>query len=370
MKISNGLVWGTAIAASLLLAACSDKASVKGVLEGVADGEIVVNYLDVNKLKAVDTLRADASGAFSCKLDIPGNEPAFFYLHRGETRIAPLLLSAGDKVVVTADTLGGFDVKGAPDAELYCSVEKDYAAFAARMDSLAASGNNAALSKEYVSYYRDRVKFVMENPFSLAVIPVFYQTVGDGLPVFGQATDGIHFKNICDSLSVKYPGSRYVSALEKTARQRNGALALSSFAQTAREIEYPDIELPDMDANKVKLSGLDAKVVLVYFWSPSVDVQKMYNLDVLVPVYREFHAKGFEIYQIALEVDKASWASVMKNQKLPWINVCDVNEGASRYASTYNVTSTPSAFLLCDGKLVDMKIESGAQLRDYLLKTL
>ena len=86
-------------------------------------------------------------------------------------------------------------------------VEKDYAAVTAKMDALAvklekASGSEAsAISKqiydEYVSYYRSRVKYVMENSKSLTSVPVFYQVLGDNLPVFGQMTDAIHFNNIC-----------------------------------------------------------------------------------------------------------------------------------------------------------------------------
>ena len=60
-------------------------------------------------------------------------------------------------------------------------------------------------AQEYVKYYRECVKYVMANAKSLTVIPVLYQNFGENLPVFGQATDAIHFRNIADSLEMKWP---------------------------------------------------------------------------------------------------------------------------------------------------------------------
>lgn len=44
-------------------------------------------------------------------------------------------------------------------------------------------------------------------------------------------------------------------------------------------------------------------------------------VGVLLPVYDKYHSKGLEIYSVGVTADKALWASVVKNQNLPWINV-------------------------------------------------
>ena len=79
----------------------------------------------------------------------------------------------------------------------------------------------------------------------------------------------------------------------------------------------------------------------------------MFNLDFLKNIYEDYHKKGFEIYQVALDPDKALWARVVKEQKLPWINVCDSRGSASPYALLYNISSVPAAFVIADGELVD-----------------
>jgi peroxiredoxin len=203
------------------------------------------------------------------------------------------------------------------------------------------------------------------------VVPVFYQTFGDNVPVFSQLTDAIHFSNISDSLATVYPESEYVKLLRKQADERRSQMELTARLQTADQIGFPDVTLPDMKGQKVSLSSVEAKVVLVQFWTASEAAQKMFNIDFLESIYAEYHRKGFEIYQVSLDVDKASWARVVKEQKLPWINVCDSRGSDSPYISLYNLGSLPAAFVIADGELVDGSVvdeKSFRRLLDKLLK--
>ena len=226
------------------------------------------------------------------------------------------------------------------------------------------------LGQEYITYYRNCVKYVMSNSRSLSVVPIFYQNLAENLPVFSQSTDAIHFKNVADSLEVTYPDSKYVKALRAEAEKRMQYLELEARIMNAEQISFPEIELPDLQAQKRKLSEVDSKVIMVYFWSASSADQKMFNLDMLKPVYEEFHSKGFEIYQVSLDVDKGMWARVVKEQGLPWINVCDTRSAASPYAAAYNIPALPAAFIIANGELVDGKVVDSASLRKFLKKLL
>ena len=350
------------------------------MLEQAPSSEVIVKLLDVNKYEVLDTVAVDASGKFSCKVDVQEGQPEFIYLFHGDRKIASLLLSEGDNVTVKADTMGNYTVAGSEESEKLAQVEKDYAAVVARMDALAkklekASSDEApALSKEiyneYVAYYRSRVRYVMENSKSLTSVPVFYQVLGENLPVFGQMTDAIHFNNICDSLETVFPDSKYVKALRKEAEVRQSQMELNARLGTAEEIGFPDITLPDTKGNKVRLSDVEAKVVLVQFWTATEAAQKMFNMDVLMPLYDEYHAKGLEIYQIALDPDKVTWANVVKEQKLPWISVCDGLGGNSPYTILYNINALPSTFIISDGELVDGQVVNERSLRKTVAKLL
>lgn len=369
-------------AAAVSLVSCGDKAQIKGTVKGLNDGDVIVKLLDINTYKILDTVSCNSGGNFSCKVDIEKGQPEFVYLFHNDTKIASLLLDRGDKVSVETDTLGNYTVSGSEESARLEQVEKDFSEFSSEFMALADSlaGMDAAseaagearkaLARLYTDYYRSRVKYILSNSHSLTVVPVLYQTVGANLPVFGQQTDAIHFNNICDSLKTVYPDSKYVKALENEAKRRTDLLSLSMRIENAPQMGYPDLELPDVNSRKVKLSEVDAKVVLLHFWTSADAVQKMFNLDVLKPIYRDYHSKGLEIYQVALDVDKAAWAAVVKDQNLGWINVCDGLGGNSPAVLLYNIGTLPVTFVISGGELLDENVSDAASLRRLLDKLL
>ena len=353
-------------AAALLAAACTPAAKLEVTLESAPSSEVVMKLLNVNQYEVLDTLKTDASGRFSYKVNIEKDQPEFVYVYYNDKRVVSLLLEAGDKVEVKADTLGNYTVEGSEESARLAIVEHEYSAAQKRLQTIAtqmeaAEGEQAAalqqtLGKEYVNYYRQCVKYILENSRSLTVVPVLYQNFGANLPVFGQNTDAIHFVNVADSLALSYPHSKYVRALTRL--------------RTAASIGFPDIVLPDVTSEKVTLSEVDAKVIMIYFWNPADATQKMFNLDVLKSLYNDYHKKGFEIYQVALTPDKAAWAQVVKKQELPWINVCDRLGAASQYVTTYNLPGLPAAFFIADGELVDGQVVDEKDVRKLLDKLL
>lgn len=369
-----------AAAAVLGLAACSHTAKVKGVVSDAPSSEVIVKLLNVNQYQVIDTIKTDAAGKFACKVEVAKGQPEFVYLFHGDRKIASLLLEAGDKVSVRTDTLGACTVEGSEESLKLASVEADFAAAKASMKSLSekvlsADASEAAalreqLSKAYVDYYRSRVMYVMHNSRSLTVVPVLFQQLTEALPVFGQTTDAFHFASAADTLEMVYPDSKYVKALRKEAQARVSQLELLSKLSSAKQVNFLDIELPDNKAMKIKLSDVHKKVTLVYFWTASDAAQKMFNLDVLAPVYEKYHDKGFEIYQVSLDVDNGLWARVVREQKLPWINVSDISAGASRYVLAYNLTKLPSAFLIGGDGMSGAKISDAASLSAAIEKAL
>ncbi len=369
------------VAGALALAACSKTARINLKLVDAPEAEVVLKIQDINKYTIVDTLKTNEKGELSYKLSLEKDQPEFAFLYYKGARIASLLLKRGDKVELTADTLGSYTVLGSAESELLAQVEADYAQIKETFaqyevqlnevgdDQAKLSELSKAMSRDYIDYYRGRVKYIMSNSRSLTVVPVFYQSIGI-LPVFAQKTDAILFRDISDSLFLSYPESKYTKALKAEADKRFQGLQMESRLKIAEEIGFLEVELPDINAKKVKLSELDSKLILLYFWNSGDQNQKMLNLDVLLSVYKDYHSKGFEIYQVSMSTDKALWAKVVDSQNLPWINVCDIRGSASPYIVSYNITSLPQAFIIYDGSLVDEKITDEKSLREVLQRRL
>jgi len=356
---------------------------IKGNVDGMQDSDLVVKRLDVNVVNVLDTVKTDASGAFSYKADVEEGQPEFLYLCKGDKTLVSLIVNKGDNITVKADTLGSYSVEGSPESEKLRTLNNDFSEFITKFRSTANefaaaepgtyrySELSKTLSKQYVDYYRSRLKYLADNPKSMTLVPLLYQEINSAFPVFSQQTDALRFRAASDSLKTVYPKSRYVQALAEEASRRERIMDLNNRIKNAPSMDFPEIEMPDVTGKKVKLSEVGSKVVLLEFWDASVASQKMLNLDVLKPVYEEFHGKGLEIFQVALTQDKAVWATTVRSQELPWICVNDGLGYASVSASTmYNVAVLPMAFLIVDGKLVPAKVSDKASLRKELAKYL
>lgn len=358
----------SALALSVLgLTSCSHKAQINGTFVDGADQDIIVRQLDVNKYNTLDTIKTSADGKFKYSLDVQKGQPEFIYLFNGENRIAALLLEQGEKVTVQTDAQGNYSVEGSEGSSKLAIVDKAYTKFI--NDLYAAIDDNQAISKIYLEHYRASVRYVMENPYSLTVIPVLYEQMGEGSPVFAQATDALFFRNAADSLMTVFPESRYVKALDQEATRRAQILNLETQIRNAQEASFPEINLPDINGQLKSLSSVDSKAILLHFWDASDAAQKMINIETLLPLYNSYSKRGLEIYSVCLSTDKAQWGSVVSSQKLPWINVND-GKGAISAVSLYNLRSLPTSILIVDGELYQSDIKNESDLRRELNRIL
>ena len=371
MRSFSRIVLG-AILCAMLFSCDKGKTYINGVVKDAPESELIVKLLDVNRFQVLDTLKTGEDGAFSYTMDIKEAQPEFVYLYYKDRQVASLLLQKGDVVHVETDTLGAYKVEGSEESLNLQKVENAYNACVRDISRIITNPlqGNAAISRRYIAYYRDRVEYVIGHPYSLTVVPVFFQKINDGLPVFSQATDGLLMRSIADSLKTVYPESKYVKALEKEADRRVSEMELSAKIRQAEEVGYIDINLPGVEGKKIKLSDVESKVTMVYFWA-TTNEQKMFNLDALKPIYEEFHNKGFEIYAVSLNVDKAEWGKAMRNQNLPWVNVCDTRGVDSPYIGLYGVSSLPMAWFIVDGEIdTSANVRNAADIRSYLKKKL
>ena len=329
--------------------------------------KLAVHKLNVGITDLLDSVKTDAKGRFSYSVPVAKGQPEFIYIFKGDTRLAALLLEAGEKAVVEADTLGNYTVEGSKGSAEMAGVEKAYSDF---MGEFAKAETPKDALSSYIRYYRDRQRYVMSNSHSLSVVPVLFQTVTADLPVFSQSTDAFLFRSAVDSLKTVYPNSKYVKALEVEAEKRKVNMELERAVLQAEQAGFPDITLPDINAEKVSLAGVDAKVIILHFWDVDDATQKLFNLDVLLPLYKAYHAKGLEIYSVGVTTDKALWASVVRNQALPWINVCDGYGVYSPAVRLYNLQSLPTSILIANDEISSAKLDSDVSLRRELAKIL
>lgn len=358
------------LAGAALLASCTPKAVISGDIAGAKDSEIIVKVLDKNVFNTIDTLKAKEGNdvrSITYKLGVKKGDPEFVYLFQGERQIAGFLVKSGDRIKFEADGDGNIKLEGSEESARLHEADKAYRDF--HIKALELQKNDRELYKTYIDFYRSCVKFVIQNPASLSNIPVLFRNL-DGFPIFSQINDALYFRSVTDTLKKAYPQSRYVKALENETIRREKEFQMNAQIHSADITGYPDIVLPDINGKKVSLREVDAKVKLLYFWTSTDAAQKMFNLDGIKKIYEEFHPKGLEIYAVCIDPDKSNWATVVKNQKLPWINVNDGLGISSNVLSLYNVNSIPRIYMISREEVVNTEISGDNALRQELRKIL
>lgn len=349
----------------------SNEAKIELALDGGAGKNVIVSILNTDEIAVVDTLKLNDRGTATCKVAASKGNPQFYYLSYGRRLLSSLILEGGESVKVSADTLGrNLVVSGSEKTAALLEVNKLVDNSNQLLDSLATAYQNAeiagdaeaaqsakhSLGTAYRDYKLAAIKYIIEHPYEFANVNLLYQRITPLLALFADSKDVVYFQRVYDSLSVKYPSSRYVERIGRDMKMYGDALAMDGQIGSANEIAFPDIELPDVNGQKIKLSSLLGKPFILYFWTSTNAGHKMINHE-LKSVYEKYHSKGLEIYMVCVDVDKKSWATTVKAQELPWINVCDGLAEASPAVGLYNVTEIPSLFIFnSEGDIVGKNV--------------
>jgi thiol-disulfide isomerase/thioredoxin len=86
-------------------------------------------------------------------------------------------------------------------------------------------------------------------------------------------------------------------------------------------------------------------VIILSFWASWDKASRAENRR-MKAIYKKYHKKGLEIYQVSLDRSKVLWENAIIKDDLPWINVSDLRYTESLPAKMYNVKRLPANFII------------------------
>ena len=122
----------------------------------------------------------------------------------------------------------------------------------------------------------------------------------------------------------------------------------------------PNLTSKTEDNKTVKLTDEVRKhdYTLLEFWA-SWSVKSREQNPELIKIYDKYKKRGFEIIGFSLDEDKNKWTQTIKEDKLPWIQLCDFKKWASPAVQTYMIKEVPSNVLIDrNGKILAFNLST------------
>ncbi|MDR0510059.1 MAG: AhpC/TSA family protein [Rikenellaceae bacterium] len=363
----------TIAAIATLLASCGGDVRINGHFAGAHEDSVYLMLITPTTMEPVDTTLSDDNGRFTFRISLPERLPTLYYVTCRDQSI-PLLVEHGERVEVSSivGIAQNYTVSGSEGSQKILELNMLLSSGVFSLDSLnklytlaQIDTMRSRLAREYAQEYyrvkRSHIRFIMENCGSIAAIYALYQRLPNDDALLDGANDRIYYQLVADSVGRNYPESPYVKALRHDVEKSSAEAAASeALRDRIKELNYPELTLPDMYGRQVELSSLAGKTILLLFWSTAVADVGLLNAE-LKELYADYGGERFEIYAVSADTEKALWVNTVQMQKLPWINVCDLRGNASPALRTYNVQRLPANYLIdAQGNIVGKNLFGSA----------
>lgn len=166
------------------------------------------------------------------------------------------------------------------------------------------------------------------------------------------------------SLIQRYKGWRTysdISSKQTTLAENAAKLEIASYA--------PDFELPNPEGRLVKMSEVQADVIILVFWASWCPSCRKENKEI-GSWYADFKKQGGEVVGVSLDESKDDWIEAIKRDNVVWKQASDLKAMESPVIQSYGVQTTPTVFILDGtGKIMD-KYLRGEELKHRVFSLL
>ena len=336
-------------------------------LEGNAIGfpegsKIYVYGLENKQPKAIDTLTV-TEGKFSASYP-KSEEVTLNFLRFDEMNGSVLFFPENEdmKATIYADSLQASRVKGGKQNEAYGNfVDRMITFNTKKQESMerfreARQTNDTAsitrLQSENLNLVGEETEFkkqfLKENNNSLFSVMLISEMISRKEITPEEASQ--YIENLDSKINSSVLAQELKTNLEALKKAEVGGAA-------------PNFSAPTPTGEMMSLKEAMGKYTIIDFWASWCKPCRMENPNV-VKVYNKYHDKGLNIISVSLDKaeQKDKWIQAIKDDKMDWYHVSNLQFWQDPIAKQYSVRSIPATFLLDENGIIIDKDLRGAAL--------
>lgn len=356
------------IGLGLFVSSCknNDELIITGKIENAGEIKKVMLY---ETDQVVDSAFLNENNEFKFRRVAP--DPNFYTLVIGEKNFL-IVGQNGDELAFKSDyldTSNTYEISGSSDSEkirdfnkisnnygkIFEQIQSEYSAQISANPNAKDSIYNVLMPKFQANmdkFSEEGFKFVQANKDNLA-----------GFYVAGTIDQNKYENQLieyAEEIKSKFPKNNAVQSFVT----KMAGLKPVSIGQIA-----PDFQLPDPSGKQFKLSDFRGKYVLLDFWASWCAPCREENPNI-VKQFERFKSKNFTVVGVSLDDDRAAWLKAIKDDRLNWPHLSELKKWDGKVSLLYKVEGIPASFLLDpQGKIVSKNLR-GADLEQFLVKTL
>ncbi len=324
---------------------------INGTIQNAGQNQVKLQYVKLNNATTIDTATIKKDGSFQMKgyLDNQG----IYMLRTGKRKRWLFYMNEKDKITLKANAQNpaDYEVAGSKDAETFADFMQS---MSQKQRAIQQKKRAFAKARKQKKSPRELKRMRQEYAKAVKGVQNHVKSFADSTsnPIMAAFTANMlnadqHFdfmSQIAEDLKEEMPNSPYT---EQFASQVEKKEALTKGKKA------PDIEMTNPQGNKMALSDLRGKVVLVDFWASWCKPCRVENPNV-VKTYKKYKDEGFTIFSVSLDKNKKKWKQAIQQDNLSWdYHVSDLKGWNNRAAQKYQVNSIPATFLVDrEGKII------------------
>lgn len=348
-----------------LFTACDNdnRVQISGTIENSDKQMVYLEQINVDKVIVLDSTKTSRKGTFQFKTET--TYPTFYNLRFQNGSIVTVIGAPQEEIVISGKQPGlanNYWVEGSESSLWIKVLNFQLQNTTALIDTIQRSYQKLPQDKQYDEQrqqlairldsavnkqIRFTKTFILDHATSLAAYYALYQKFPGGAYILSPETDLHSYKVVASSLKAMYPDSPYTAAILNHLKEINKSIQNQRFQELiqASENQLPEIALPNVNGDTIRLSSMKGKYILLDFTTLSNNGSPAYIRE-MKTIYNKFKNKGVEIYMVCLTNDVNDWKERVKAYGITWTVVCESDLQGSRALLGWNIKNIPANYII------------------------